>query len=246
MTLLVTRPEPGASACKSALEALGHRVLADPLLRIALAAPKGPLDDARSLIVTSRYALDWVRTAPAGSRALPVFAVGPATARAARDMGFTEVHEGPGTAAGLAETIARLVAPGPGALAYLSGEHVAFDIEDQLARHGLAVRREIVYSAVTADRLSPATRAAMAEGGIGAVLLMSARTARTYVTLVMRDGLESLVRGVPHLCLSGDVGRPLEPLALPDVRLTAKPSSDAMIWLAGSLASKQHSADESN
>ncbi len=62
------------------------------------------LDAAQALIVTSRNAL---RALSAHrhldkARKLPLFAVGEATAAAARELGFAEVTPGPGTGAGLA------------------------------------------------------------------------------------------------------------------------------------------------
>ena len=93
MRLLVTRPEPDAGREAEALAARGHEAVIAPLLVIEF-AEDAPLDFAgvQALIVTSRNALRAIasRRELAEARKLPLFAVGEATARAARDVGFAD------------------------------------------------------------------------------------------------------------------------------------------------------------
>ena len=94
MRILVTRPEPDASREAEALAARGHEAVLAPLLNIEFARDV-PVDlaGAQALIVTSRNALRALssRRELEDARKLPLYAVGEATSRAARELGFTTV-----------------------------------------------------------------------------------------------------------------------------------------------------------
>lgn len=93
--LLVLRPEPGASATQARAKALGLEASAVPLFEIEPDAWDAPSANAfDGLLLTSANA---VRHGGAQIRklsALPVYAVGDATAEAARDAGLTVAASG--------------------------------------------------------------------------------------------------------------------------------------------------------
>ena len=70
------------------------------------------LEGAQALLVTSRNALSALATHRqlAEALALPLFAVGEATARAAQGLGFADVTAGPGTGEALAKLVSARVA----------------------------------------------------------------------------------------------------------------------------------------
>ena len=83
MRLLVTRPEPDATALRAQLIAQGHEVLVEPLITIRFDnADPIELDGVQALIATSRNGLRALASSPAieQARSLPLFAVGPGTA----------------------------------------------------------------------------------------------------------------------------------------------------------------------
>lgn len=98
--LLILRPERGAIATAKKAEALGLSPLIRSLFAVeprAWIAPDPVLFDA--LLLTSANAVRYGGQATGLYRDLPVFAVGAATARAARDAGFVDVIEAAGNAA---------------------------------------------------------------------------------------------------------------------------------------------------
>ena len=118
--LLLLRPEPGLSASMARAEALGVEVIPCPLFRIEPVEWEVP-EPARydAMLLTSANA---VRNA--GGRlerlnALPVHAVGEATAAAAREAGLRVVNTG---WAGASELLATL--PRSARLLHLAGEHL--------------------------------------------------------------------------------------------------------------------------
>src|SRR6185312_12392264 len=108
MRILVTRPEPDASRQADKLVARGHAAVLAPLLSIEpIANVPLQLKGARAVLVTSRNALSVLAAHHklAEALALPLFAVGEATARAAQGLGFADVTAGPGTGEALAKLV---------------------------------------------------------------------------------------------------------------------------------------------
>lgn len=105
-TVAVLRPEPGNAATAARLEALGHHVLRLPLFEVVPVAWDVPDPAAHDgLLVTSANA---VRHAGAGLErleALPVHAVGAATASAAQRAGFRVATIGDSNAAALLQRV---------------------------------------------------------------------------------------------------------------------------------------------
>lgn len=93
--LAVLRPEPGNAATARAIEALGRTAIRLPLFRIVPLAWDGPPADAHdALILTSANAVRQAGATLRAYAALPVHAVGAATAAAARAAGLQVVTTG--------------------------------------------------------------------------------------------------------------------------------------------------------
>jgi uroporphyrinogen-III synthase len=225
--VLITRPRERALELARALERRGDTPLIEPLLMIEPVAGITPeLDGVQAIVVTSAHAVPAL-SAPA--RALPVFAVGDATAAAARATGCEQVFSAAGAAADLARSIAARCNPGAGALLHLSGEEVREELAADLAAVGFAVRRQVVYRAVAADALAPATVEALAARQIDAVLLFSPRTARVLVELIGRHGLREAATGIAAICLSAAAAQPCRDIAWRAVHVAARPELGALL-----------------
>ncbi len=109
-----------------------------PFLTVEFCDAPLELGGAQGLIVTSRNALRALAAHRELDQALklPLFAVGDATARAARELGFARVTAGPGTGVALAELISSELNPDRGPLVHLAGETLAFDLKSALERQG--------------------------------------------------------------------------------------------------------------
>lgn len=239
MRLLVTRPEPDATALKERLAARGHEVLIEPLLKINLL----PVDDielegTQALIATSRNA---VRALAQGkaldvAQAIPIFAVGPATAAAAQALGFQEVIEGPKDAAALVALIALRAEVNAGPLVYLAGDVQAADLGGELRHLGFHVHEPVVYASAVADKLSPGTVRAIESGKLDGVLLLSPRTARTFARLILAHGLTRTASNLTYFCLSPAIARGLDALPEPRTRAAVRPTSEDLLALIDDAA----------
>ncbi|PZU59723.1 MAG: uroporphyrinogen-III synthase [Brevundimonas sp.] len=102
----ITRAEPGAARTAARLLALGMEPVVRPLLAIQTLSPELPdLDAFAALAFTSVNGVAAFAGLSA-RRDRPVFAVGDATAQAARDAGFARVDSADGDLAALARRIA--------------------------------------------------------------------------------------------------------------------------------------------
>lgn len=237
MRVWVTRPEPDASALKARLLAQGHDVVIEPLMWIDFSSAEPiELDGAQALIATSRNAVralahheDVLELA----RLLPLFAVGPGTEAAARELGLTQIIKGRGRAADLVPVILEHAEVNGGPLIHLAGEEMAHDIAAELRKLGFAVMQPTVYAAKVSERLSTAFLPKLVLGEIDSVILLSARTARTYVRLVEAHQLVRSARKLQHFCLSQAVADALGPLQLDVIKVPDRPNMHEILALTG-------------
>jgi uroporphyrinogen-III synthase len=197
-TVWITRARPGAEATARRVESLGFAALVDPLLEIRFLEPVVDLAGIGALAFTSANGVEaFARLVTA--RDIPVFAVGDATARAARAAGFSESFSADGDVEALAALIARTC---PGPVLSVGASEPAADLPVLLARSGVAAQSLAVYA--TIDR-PPAPETLGQLAGLEAVLLQSPRAARGLAALLDQAPAPALAA----LCLSPAVAEPL-------------------------------------
>lgn len=238
MRVLVTRPEVDARHEAEALIARGHEPVLAPLLEIEFLPDVDlQLEGAQAVVITSRNAL----RALAGHKqreevvALPLIAVGEATAWAGREFGFHEVTIGPGTGAGLPPIIRREVHPEKGALVHIAAEKVAFDLKEALEVDGYEVRRPVLYRSHAVESLPESVVSELASGAINNVLLLSPRTARTFARLAQAEGVAAAAQGLVCYCLSKAIAEAVAPLGCA-VRVPVHPREEELLALLDSAA----------
>ena len=140
----ITRAEPGASATARRIEAMGWTPLVDPLLE---ARPIVDVTlDLAGIAALAFTSAQGVRAFAALSDArLPAFAVGDATAEAARAAGFTSVQSADGDVADLATLIA---GADPGPILHAGALRPAGDLVGNLTAQGLSARAVALYDTV--------------------------------------------------------------------------------------------------
>jgi uroporphyrinogen-III synthase len=233
MRLLVTRPEPDNERTAAELRARGHEVMVAPMLRVepVIDADLGAGPWAAVLITSANGA----RAIAAHKRrgeltALPVLAVGQASATAARAAGFSDVTSADGDGGDLARLAAVRVSGAAVPLLYLAGEERARDLGAELAASGLKVATVAVYRTVKVAALPDDVRAALAAGVVEGVLHFSRRSVESYLDCA-RDGpaLQPI-----HYCLSARAAEPLQAAGASRIRVAAKPDEAGMLALVTS------------
>jgi len=241
MRVLLTRPREDAEPLAALLAERGIDSLIEPLLEIVPRADAGlDLDGVQALLLTSANGVRALAELTP-ERRLPLFAVGDATAQAAREAGFERVASAGGDVDDLARLVIARLDPRDGALCHVAGSAVAGDLGGRLEAAGFATRREVLYEARPRRALSPAATAALAGGGLDAVLFFSPRTAASFVTLAAGAGLREACKGLAAFCLSPAVAAAIEELPWRAVRVAERPTQAALIQL---LAGRGRPDDE--
>ena len=183
MRVLVTRPEPAASRTAARLRALGHEAIVAPLLLVRAVAWGLPDTLPTAVALTSASAAALAGAQLARLTHLPVFAVGEATADAARAAGFTDIRAARGDASAVFALAARA--------GFVSMLHLAgADRSPAVVPLGLRVAVRTVYVADLADSL-PADCGDLA-------LLYSTRTADAFAALFEGERAELDVAALSH------------------------------------------------
>jgi uroporphyrinogen-III synthase len=233
MHLVVARPEPEARAMAMTLQAAGHQTIVEPMLVIEpVREAILPLDGVAALVATSVNALRAIAGRPEvpALLSLPIYMVGPATAAAARQLGFAAVIEGGGSAAALLPVLIARVPRGT-RLLHLAGDIVAVDLATPLSQAGIGLETVIVYKSSERRALSPALVAALRQGEVDGIILMSPRTARVFASLVTQAGLAKDARRVVCFCISQSTASALAGLALPSIRISERPDLPSLLAL---------------
>ena len=229
MRVLVTRPGADGAALAEALTDRGIESLHEPLFTVQnLDGPELNISDIKAILVTSANGVRALaeRTSV---RDIPIYAVGDATGTASRDAGFVQVHSASGDVEDLATLVIDMLDPKDGPLLHVAGSLVAGDLGGSLKSAGFICRREVLYEIHEAKSLSPTAVAALKDGGIGAVLLYSPRTAETFMQLIRKSRLVRACKDVAVICLSKAVAERINDLTWKAVLVADQPTQDSLL-----------------
>lgn len=222
--LWVTRAEPGAAATAARLRALRLEPVVAPLLEVR-PLDQAPIDlaDVCAIAFTSANAVA-AFAERCERRDLQVFAVGDATARAARERRFQRVLSAQGDVKALAAALAARKRELTGVILYPAAAEPAQDLAGALAAVGLSVRQVALYETAEVEP-PPALIARLPE--IGGVLVHSARAGRALAAVLK-------AHPAPHLvayCFSSQIARTLARAGLAAVIAAGAPNEDALMAL---------------
>lgn len=219
----ITRALPGAESTAGRVRDLGFEAIVAPVLKLRDLPGRIDLAGVAALAFTSANAVR-AFAARSARRDLPIFAVGGATAGAARLAGFAEVVSSDGDVAALARLIARRGTALGGVVLHPRNAEPAGDMTGALASAGIEVRAVSLYETVAAE-----VPAAVLEGlgAIEGVLVHSPKAGRRLAEILK-------LWSAPHLvayCLSPEVSGPLDSLAIGRVIVAPLPTEDALLSL---------------
>jgi uroporphyrinogen-III synthase len=218
MRIWVTRAEPGASRTAAKLRARGYAPVVAPLLDVHALPAVIELEDVAALAFTSANGVNaFASRCP--ERALPVFAVGGWTAKAARDAGFGAVASADGDVQALAELIGArakdlaglVLAPGP--------KEPAGDLAAALTARGVPARVLALYESL------PAAATPASVGPVDAVLVHSKKAAERLATLYFGRP------GPAAFCISAAAAQPLADQAFASVICADRPDEESLLGL---------------
>jgi uroporphyrinogen-III synthase len=228
-SVLVTRPREDAQLLTADLERRGVDILLEPLFDIVPIDGTAPdLGDIAGLLFTSA---NGVRAFAQISkqRKFKVFAVGDATAAAARSAGFSDVDSAGGSVEDLMTLVKDSWTPASGALFHAAGRTVSGELAETLGAFGYEVHRMALYEAKAADALSVRLCEVLRAAKLGYALFFSPRTADTFVSLVTSACLRDACKNVEAICLSTAVADMFSGLNWRYVTVAAEPNQEALL-----------------
>ena len=217
----ITRAQPGAARTAARLTAQGFTPVVVPLLTIR------PLPDAlktapdfatvNALAFTSPNGVEAFAALTPALRDRPVFAVGDATAEAARDAGFANAR----SAAGDIHALARLIAATSikGLILAPGAREPAGDLPALLPAH--IIQRLPVYAAEETDVAPPAD--------FDAVLLHSPRAARAFASIATPE----IAANRLAVCISAAAAAPLTGFSFAEIRTADTPDENSVLTALG-------------
>lgn len=229
MSILVTRPEPEASATQARLMALGLTAVVAPVLIISPTHQLAPLGSYHAALATSANALRLM--SPRLRRQLvntPIYCVGNKTAEAARAQGFRDLRIAEGDGHHLAALTVKDF-PHSGHLLYLTGTPRKSILEDELRAAGLDVLAIDLYHADPVVEWPNTTKRAVQS--VTQILHYSRASAEALLAIVARDSFLSRLHTVDHLCLSTDVAIALRNGGCAKIAIAAQPNEAALFDL---------------
>ncbi len=228
MRVLITRPRLSAEKLADRLVALGFEPVLSPMLEIEWFDDSAPLPaDAQAILFTSANGVRALARLDADRRR-DVFAVGEATAAAARAEGFRRVVAAEGDSGALLESIRAHRAGRPYRLVHVRGTHRAGNPAERLRQDGHRVTERILYAAHAVETLSDAARSAIADGALGAATFYSARAARAFA-VALPPALRPSLSRTAAVALSPRIAGELASVRFETVRIAARKSDAAMI-----------------
>jgi uroporphyrinogen-III synthase len=240
MRVLITRPESRVEGTAAKLIELGHEPISFPLfnpVRNLDAAAQALTTPHSAIAVTSAEAIRSLMDlgdALAPHRGTKVFAVGKATARAARDAGFTDVDAGAGGGQELGHIVAAYYrAQGNPDLPvlYLAGEKRMGRFERVLADNGIACFVAETYQmepiAYTIDEQQAMLVGKMAD----AVFFYSRETANAFFALEIFNVSHDAIRKTLFFCLSRNIAEAVPEELRNSAVVSDSPDEDELIDL---------------
>lgn len=221
--VLVLRPEPGASATADGARKLGLEPVVAPLFTVHAYSWQAPDPSAfDAVLLTSANAARHGGTALQGFAHLPCYAVGEATAAAAREAGFGDVRTGRSDGA---DALALIERDGPARILHPCGR-------DNLPLHSssASIERRVVYASEAAEELPANAVDALAAGAVA--LLHSPRSAAVFARLVDRARLD---RATIALAAISPAAKQAAGAGWRSVAAAGRPRDEALLELAAKL-----------
>ncbi len=234
MRLLITRPKEDAAPLIEILKAQGHDPVLFPLLEISFDQEDAKrlssfkIKDVQALLVTSANGVRAFAQADK-RRSFNVLAVGDASARAARDVGFKSVESADGDVETLAALIKKTCDPKKGTFLHIAGSKVAGDLAGLLEADGFAYERVVLYSAEKITDFSAELKNQIKTGRIDGVLLYSPRTAVSFVQLLEKSNLKNCAKSMVAYGLSAAVASKLTGVPFQEVKTAITPDQKALL-----------------
>ena len=206
MNILITRPLMDAEDLMEKLFAYGHKIIHLPTLQISTVEIEiVNSDNFDAFVFTSTNAIRYLKLANTNKN-LHCFCVGSITEKIARLSGFTNTSSAGGTVNALKNLILIFDKVNKNSkLAYFCGDNVSYDLDIELIKEGLKIKKIINYSSEIISDLNNENKKLIENYPPDLIYIYSARSAESFVAIVKNYGLNPLVTQSTVMCISKKV-----------------------------------------
>ena len=225
LPVIITRAQPGANETAARVSELGLTPLISPALELVGDTSVAMPDDEGidSYVFTSANGVRFFARC-SNRRSKTAWCVGPATAAAARELGFVDVRESAGNAVDLAQFIATHHRPSPRPMLHVANAAAKGDLALALEGLGFATVFAPLYRADTAATLSSAVVETLEAKVPALVLVHSAKGAAAFAQLAA----DLPTNHLSAVAISVQAAQPLKEMGLTEVHIARAPNEDGL------------------
>ena len=212
MNILITRPLIDAEDFMEKLFAYGHKIIHLPTLKISTVKTElvNP-DNFDAFVFTSANAVRNLQLSST-DKSLHCFCVGSITEKIARQSGFTNTSAAGGTVNALKNLIMISDKVNENSnLAYFCGDNTSYDLDLELKREKLKIKKIINYSSTVISELNNENKKLIENYPPDLIYIYSARSAKSFIAIVKNYGLNPLVTQSTVMCISKKVANIFKP-----------------------------------
>ena len=206
MNILITRPLIDSEDLMGKLFSLGHKIIHIPTLKISPSKTESvDLNEYDAIIFTSANAIRNL-TVINEEKSKLCFCVGSITEKIARQSGYLNTLSAGGTVNALKNLIinsnqinekSRLV--------YFCGDNVAYDLDLELKKEGLKIRKIINYTSEKITDLNDQNKKIITSHSPDIIFVYSLRSGESFIEITRNHSLYPLMTGSKVMCISDKI-----------------------------------------
>ena len=206
MNILITRPLIDAEDLMEKFFAYGHKIIHLPTLKIfAIKTELLNPDNFDAFVFTSANAVRNLKLVNSNKN-LHCFCVGSITEKIARLSGFMNTSSAGGTVNALKNLIMISDKVNKNSnLAYFCGDNISYDLDLELIKEGLKIKKVINYSSEVISDLNVENKKLIENYPPDLIYIYSARSAESFISIVKNYKLNPLVTQSIVMCISKKV-----------------------------------------
>jgi len=206
MNILITRPLMDAEDLMEKLFAFGHKIIHLPTLKISTVETELVNSDIfDAFVFTSTNAVRNLKLTNINKN-IHCFCVGSITEKIARQSGFINTDSAGGTVNALKNLIMISDKINKNSnLAYFCGDNISYDLDVELIKEGLKIKKIINYASETIIDLNDENKKLIKDYPPDLIYIYSARSAESFINIVKNYGLNPLVTQSTVMCISAKV-----------------------------------------
>ena len=208
MNILITRPLIDSEDLMKQFFSMGHKIIHLPTLKIS-SANMDPVDPNNfdAFIFTSVNAVRNLILLNQ-DRDKPCFCVGAITEKIARQSGFTQTFSAGGTINALKNLILNSNAINKKSkIIYFCGDNITFDLDIELKKEGLKIKKIINYHSEKIVDLSDQNKKIIENYPPNVIFVYSSRSAQSFIEIVKNNSLYPLMTESKVMCISKKVAK---------------------------------------